>query len=736
MLLLPLDPLNLLGALLLLASVLASVGELWFGVCALLWRGRIEGWRLRALDLNKDRPAHLAVWVPVWQDAGVIGPMIESTLDLMHYPTSQVEIFVAVSPDDAATLPEVQALSERHPNVHCVVRAEPGPPPPGHDLGGLYGALSAHEQAAGRKFEMVAVQSPADLIHPYTFRLHSVLLKKWKAVQLPIFALLPGVKWRWASLLSIASQLWSQTVTASLADALAERWRYHLPAREALGLPVPCLRSGFALRRAVLESLALDSAPGLAVLSGEGLALRLWQQGVRVHFHVQPLPRLDARGRSQPDDISIRTVVASTVSAAIEEQGRWTSGSGRPAHPLRLSLLSRWAMWHDRQRGPAALLTLTALILAAGVLLLSRGAVTSITVISLLAWAVLGLCALRVLVRAAAARHLYGWGQALVSALVLPGLPLRWLLSLMTLAATLGAGSTRRTPQPERQGERSKVQRRKSYMSAEVLAAARRRLGDQLLFSGEVSPHDLARLLQSQKTTQIRMGELALGGRLVSESRLTQTLADTQGLTFLELTPEMLDRKIYSAALARDQHMAVLGLRGHRLIIATPYATDHKRLSALVKSVRQVYGLSEVEVVALATSQASLERAYSRPGLSGSAYQRLIRDESIELDMLPHALQELRRTYETAYGGKFYQPRARRGKESKEKDGKDKGAATPKVKAKSKPDADPLAGTKGETKAAPPLQGRPLRGVVTVPVESPRPAKQVRETRLPTLVSE
>ena len=68
--------------------------------------------------------------------------MIESTLNMMHYPASRVEFFVGVYPNDLATLPEVQELADRHAGVHCVVNALPGPTSKSQNLNGVYAAIA------------------------------------------------------------------------------------------------------------------------------------------------------------------------------------------------------------------------------------------------------------------------------------------------------------------------------------------------------------------------------------------------------------------------------------------------------------------------------------------------------------------------------------------------------------------------------------------------------------------
>ena len=62
----------------------------------------------------------------------------------------------------------------------------------------------------------------------------------------------------------------------------------------------------------------------------------------------------------------------------------------------------------------------------------------------------------------------------------------------------------------------------------------------------------------------------------------------------------------------------------------------------MLRALAQRREFAELDVIVFVTSQASLTRAYSRPSLSGSLFRRLLKDERIALDMLPHEFERLR----------------------------------------------------------------------------------------------
>jgi len=68
---------------------------------------------------------------------------------------------------------------------------------------------------------------------------------------------------------------------------------------------------------------------------------------------------------------------------------------------------------------------------------------------------------------------------------------------------------------------------RKSYVPAEVLESVRRRLGDVLLFYGDVSPQELALALRT-KPSGVPLGEILLRNQTLDPDRLRLRITETQ----------------------------------------------------------------------------------------------------------------------------------------------------------------------------------------------------------------
>jgi bacteriophage N4 adsorption protein B len=117
---------------------LASFDDVLLDVIYLVRYRKVRAREMIPSNLEQDKARPLAIMIPAWQESGVVVPMIESTLELAHYPASRLEFFVGVYPNDAATLSEVRSLAARRKNVHCVVNEKPGPTNKSQNLNGLY----------------------------------------------------------------------------------------------------------------------------------------------------------------------------------------------------------------------------------------------------------------------------------------------------------------------------------------------------------------------------------------------------------------------------------------------------------------------------------------------------------------------------------------------------------------------------------------------------------------------
>ncbi|GEM84841.1 glycosyltransferase [Meiothermus hypogaeus] len=477
--------------------------ELVFDLAYLLRFRSLKKQTLTPEELEADRPQRLAVLLPTWQDAQNIGPMLRATLGYTNYSPLHLDFFVGVYPNDPKTLEAAEALSQEFVNVHVVVCDRPGPLPRGRLLNFMYGYLERFERNNRLRFEAVALHNAHDVIHPYTFKLYSTLLRKYPAVQLPVLSL-PS-----------QSPFWKRWLEVSYAGDFAEEQLRHLPLREHLGVFVPNASSGFALRRELLPQMVSDGHifNEQADATDFDPALRLWRIGQPVHFHLQPIWRLDDRGRIHREMIAVQQSFGPHNTIG-QNKTPWTYGLGRRllglllGHPpLEETRLPQPGKYLPTLLNLAQLIGFPTFIYA----LLAQfsgwpaanhpvvgGMLALIGAILLIRWAM----------RYTAVHSLYGPQVARQASWLPPGFPLRWIL-----LGLLNKISSRATP---------------AYMGEAHLEARRLRLGDQLLFYNDISAKQLAQAMQMQSygIYRPRLGEILVAENFISEQTLRKRLAE------------------------------------------------------------------------------------------------------------------------------------------------------------------------------------------------------------------
>lgn len=121
--------------------ILSGLDDLFFDVY--YWvRYLIRIWKTRNYEplsyeqlANKEEQM-IAVLVPCWHEAGVIGTMLKHNCYSIDY--TNYYIFVGVYPNDPATIEEVQELAKTINNVQCVIGKNPGPTNKAANLNGIY----------------------------------------------------------------------------------------------------------------------------------------------------------------------------------------------------------------------------------------------------------------------------------------------------------------------------------------------------------------------------------------------------------------------------------------------------------------------------------------------------------------------------------------------------------------------------------------------------------------------
>jgi adsorption protein B len=354
--------------------------------------------------LAQPAPGWLAVFIPAWDESGVIEPMLRETLK--RFGDGDHRLFVGHYANDPATGAAIALI--RDPRVTPVALMTDGPTTKADCLNHLFAALVAHEATRGVRATAVVLHDAEDLVHPGELKLFAALAPRAAAIQLPVVPLLdPASPW----------------IAGHYCDEFAESHGKELVVREAIGAAIPLAGVGCAIERGALDRLAQAHrgrpfAPDSMTEDYE-IGLRLGALGLKTIFVRIPAAPGDRAA------IASRGHFPATLDAAVRQKARWIGGialAGWDRLGWRGGLGERWMRARDRS-GPFAALLMVAGYLAVllwGQLKLAGalGAPLAVTLdprLALLLKINLGLLGWRMLMRAGFTTAAYGPWQGLLS---------------------------------------------------------------------------------------------------------------------------------------------------------------------------------------------------------------------------------------------------------------------------------------------------------------------------------
>jgi adsorption protein B len=293
------------------------------------------------------RPGRLAVFVPAWDEAAVIGEMLRGAASA--WGDGDWRIYVGTYRNDPATVTAAAAVAASQPRIRIVTGEEPGPTTKADCLNRLWTALLADEGREGRPVKAIVLHDAEDVVHPAELRLFDGLIERFEFVQLPVLPLIhPHSRW----------------LGGHYADEFAESHGKEMVVRGALGAGLPSAGVGCAFARDALGRLAAARG-GLpfdsdSLTEDYELGLRLAEAGGR-HAFVRALGE---DGKL----VATREYFPGTLAASVRQKARWMTGialSGWDRLGWSGGLTERWMRLRDRQS------LLAAILLCAGYLALA-----------------------------------------------------------------------------------------------------------------------------------------------------------------------------------------------------------------------------------------------------------------------------------------------------------------------------------------------------------------------------
>ena len=300
----------------------------------------------------------LAIFVPAWNEAPVIGAMLERCL--RQWRAGAYRIYVGCYPNDQATIAAVAAAAAGSRELRLVICRQNGPTTKADCLNHLWDALCQDEIEEKRNYAGVVLHDAEDLVHPEELRLLRHLVSRAALVQLPVIPR-RATRSRW--------------IAGHYGDEFAELHGKQMVMREALGASMPSAGVGCAFARDALmklsartqgkpfdaQSMTEDYELGLKLTEGDS-------RGIFVRLR-------DQRGQL----VATQEFFPDKLADAVRQKSRWIAGislSGWDRLGWNKGWRENWMRLRDRKATIAAMVLaiaymvviLTAILLVAELL--------------------------------------------------------------------------------------------------------------------------------------------------------------------------------------------------------------------------------------------------------------------------------------------------------------------------------------------------------------------------------
>lgn len=510
---------------------------------------RSRGRRNSPVPIEGAAECRIAILVPLWKEHAVIARMLEHNLAAIRY--SNYHIFAGAYPNDIATEEAVECIAERFPNVHLAICPHDGPTSKADCLNWIYQHVCLFEEQTNQRFDLIVTHDAEDLIHPEELLWMNAYAEHYDFIQIPVLAL-P------TPLIALTHGVYC--------DEFAENHSRDMVVRSKFGCFVPGSGVGTGYRRAALEKLA-SSASNLvfepaALTEDYDIGLRLHRLGSSQAF--VPLTRTKTR---KSDFIATQEFFPQCWSAALRQRTRWVTGIALQSWERfgwRGSPAEMYWLWRDRK----GLIGSPLGVIANGIFfygLLTALWTRASPAVAHLSFVALGFQLLRIGIRMGCVARIYGILFSL-------GVPIRiFHANFLNAAATFGAlyqfASAKLQKRPLRW-----LKTEHAYPSRAVLLAHKRRLGEILVGSGQITAHALREALET-RPIGVRLGAQLVRLGYLQEDQLYEALSLQQGLPLAHLAPEDVERKsirVLPSAVARNWRVLPFRVADGGLFIAGP----------------------------------------------------------------------------------------------------------------------------------------------------------------------
>ncbi|MDQ6612607.1 MAG: phage adsorption protein NrfB [Gemmatimonadota bacterium] len=479
-----------------------AIDDLIFDVT--YWVGAILGWWNRVVltqtQLESEPEARVAIIIPAWAEAAVIGRMLTYNAGRLDY--GDYDFWIGTYPNDPETQTEVDRVRSFLPHVYRVTTGHDGPTSKADCLNAVLADVIRHEVRTRRRYDFVLMHDPEDIIHPLEPRVLNWHFRNTDAdfIQMPVFSTAPN---------------FYDFVAGTYIDEFAEMYAKNMHVRQLLSPFVPSAGVATGIRRSALDEL-VDTTGGLPFATNSltedyDLGLKMAIAGRKTRYVAQRVRlRAPENGKESEELVATFAPFPHTFQTAVRQRTRWMAGIVFQSWeqwrwPGGLGL--KWMLAHDR-RGPLGYLVLFfGYVLVFAILgytwvrafnkpelpaILNEPLFTVLFILGVL------VMLNRLLQRAIAVGKFYGPGQAILAIFRTP------FSNIVNMTAATRAAFqyflSRRRGVP--------MAWDKTEHSIPPIVARSLRLGERLILVGKLTPQQLMLALGTQRTVHRPLGEI------------------------------------------------------------------------------------------------------------------------------------------------------------------------------------------------------------------------------------
>ncbi len=315
-------------SLLAVLFILSGLDDLFFDFYYWIRYG-LRLWKMRRYkpltyeQLSDKKEQVIAVLVPCWHEAGVIGTMLRHNCYAIDY--KKYYFFVGVYPNDPHTINEVQKVAAEMNTVHCIINEQPGPTNKASNLNHIYEYVRQFEHTLNAPFDIFVFHDSEDVIHPLSFKLYNYLIPRKDMIQIPVFPLNVPLR-------NVTHWLY--------ADEFAELHTKNIIVRESIHGHVPSAGVGTAFSRHALEviedpisktpfattSLTEDYRTSLAIRIQQLKQIFVTQEITKMKWQKRGFWRKGYVQKPTKEYIATRALFPLKYKQAVRQKTRWIIG--------------------------------------------------------------------------------------------------------------------------------------------------------------------------------------------------------------------------------------------------------------------------------------------------------------------------------------------------------------------------------------------------------------------------